>query len=189
VALPEGKIAKRARSHVVVASCLLSMALTAVACVSSPFGGNRAAAALCGAPNLVVGLTVTRTNAFPQNGFVFPFPAHDTSTDAHDVSRLARIACQLPVIPPGVRNCPADFGISYGLTFSTKSGNPVATIDARSTGCTGVSRLGAARSSTQEFWNTLALALNVPTATDGCDPFRGVQRVAPQECGWTALYG
>ncbi len=179
---------RRAGYHIVVAGCLFSMALTVVSCGSSPIGGFRAAAALCSAPNRAVELAVTRINAFPQNGFVFPFPAHDASTNAHEVSQLAQIACQLPVIPPGVRHCPADFGIRYALTFSTKSGNAVATIGAQPTGCTSVSGLGAARSPTRAFWNTLATALRVPVGTDGCDPFRGVQRVAPQQCGWTALY-
>lgn len=136
---------------------------------------------LCGAPGSVTELSVTRTDAFPQNQISFVFPDHVTSSDAAAVSDVARAACQLPVEPSG-EFCPADFGISYTLIFMAGTVE-VGTITADPTGCPSVTGLGPTRAAGSRFWDQLALALALPAPREYCDPFRGRLPSAPDQCG------
>jgi hypothetical protein len=64
-----------------------------------PGAGSRPAASrsgICAAPATLTGLTVTRTDPFPQNHISYGFPAHVSSTDAAAVAAVARAACQQP---------------------------------------------------------------------------------------------
>ncbi len=62
------------------------------------------AVGICNAPDTLTGLSVTRTNAFPQNQISFDFPAHVTSTNGAAIAGVARAACQLGDFPP--ETCP-----------------------------------------------------------------------------------
>jgi hypothetical protein len=133
---------------------------------------------ICGTPGLLTGMSVTRVDLFPQNQITFTFPAYVTSTDGPAIGAVARSACQLPTFPSGPMHCPADFGISYLITFDSGS-QFVRAITASPTGCPRVTGLGAPRWDTASFWSRLASALNLPVPREYCDPFRGQLPTAP----------
>jgi hypothetical protein len=126
---------------------------------------------------------VTRTDEFPQNQIAFVFPSVVTSSNAAAVANVARIACQLPLVPSGEsRNCPADFGVTYALTFKAVTAE-IVTITADPTGCPSITGLGPPRSAGPTFWDQLAAALGLPAPREYCDPFRGRLPTAPAQCG------
>ena len=138
---------------------------------------------ICDDPDTLTELMVTRTDEFPRNQIAFVFPDHVTSSDASAVAGVARIACQLPVVPAGeARNCPADFGVTYGLTFTAGTAQ-VETITADPAGCPSVTGLGPPRGAGPTFWDQLAAALALPAPREYCDPFRGRLPTAPSQCG------
>lgn len=66
-------------------------------------------------------------------------PSPVTITSAAEVKRLESLVDGLPLLPPGVRSCPADLGQSVQMTFSaTKGGAPLAVVTAPASGCQGV---------------------------------------------------
>jgi hypothetical protein len=137
---------------------------------------------ICTTPEALTGLSVIRTdpNALDQISFVFP--VHVVSTDASAVAAVARTACGLPVVPPGAYNCPADFGVSYTLTFLADA-TDVGTITANPSGCRFLTGLGPSRNAGQSFWDQLAVALALPAPREFCDPFAGRIPTAPAQCG------
>jgi len=138
------------------------------------------ASGICSAPGTLTGLSVTRTDAFPQNQISFVFPAHVTSTDA--IAGVARAACQLEDFPPGATTCPAALGIRYDVAF--RAGNVVfGTVTADPTGCPSLTGLGPPRWAGPSFWDRLAEALGLPAPREYCDPFRGRLPTAPVQCG------
>ena len=117
-------------------------------------------------------LVVRRTDAFPQNGVRFSFPAVVTVSSVTSVRAVASALCKLPRMPRGTFACPADFGISYDLTFSGRDRSfPAATVDA--TGCQVVRGLPHALSAATSlgFWRILGQAMGL--ATPGQQSFRG----------------
>ena len=85
---------------------------------------------------------VTVTPVFGLN----PDPRRDrldrpfTVTDPAKVARIVALADALPVFPPGVRPCPADFGSAMRVTFLARPGGPVlARLSAQYGGCGSVS--------------------------------------------------
>ena len=140
------------------------------------------ASGICNAPDTLTGLSVSRTNAFPQNQISFVFPAHVTSTNAAAIAGVARAACQLGAFPPGAMSCPAALGISYALVFRT--GTVVfGTVTAEPTGCPTLTGLGPPRWAGPSFWDSLAVALGLPAPREYCDPFRGRLPTTPAQCG------
>lgn len=157
--------------------------VTTGAVKASDTAPNRASSSpeLCGAPGSVTELSVTRTDEFPQNQISFVFPDHVTSSDAAAVADVARAACQLPVEPSG-EYCPADFGVSYTITFMAGTVE-MGTITADPAGCPSVTGLGPPRAAGPSFWDQLAVALALPAPREYCDPFRGRLPTAPDQCG------
>jgi len=140
------------------------------------------ATGICSAADTLTGLSVTRTNAFPQNPVSFDFPARVTSTNGAAIAAVARAACRLADFPAGSMSCPADVGISYALVFSAGR-VAFGTITADPTGCPNVTGLGAPRWATPAFWDQLAVALGLPAPREYCDPFRGRLPTTPTQCG------
>jgi hypothetical protein len=140
------------------------------------------ATGICSAADTLTELSVTRTDAFPQNQVSFEFPAHVTSTNGAAIAGVASAACRLGDFPAGSMSCPADFGIGYALVFT--AGSVVfGTITADPTGCPGVTGLGAARWAAPAFWDQLAVALALPAPREYCDPFRGRLPTTATQCG------
>jgi hypothetical protein len=130
---------------------------------------------LCATTQSVQRLSVRRINSLPQNHEHFTFPAHVNVGDPGTARAIAQAACDLPPMPPGGFSCPADWGITYTLTFvagGTKS--PAVTIDA--TDCQTVRGLGRVRwvARTPAFWNMLGQAMDIPHADAAT--FRGSMR-------------
>ena len=127
-------------------------------------------------------LMVTRMDQFPQNRISFPFPVQVSSVNATDIAAVAAAACDQPVGPAGDYNCPADFGVSYAVTFMAGA-VVVGTITADPGGCTSLTGLGPPRWAGPSFWRSLAVALGLPAPREYCDPFRGRLPGAPTVCG------
>lgn len=118
--------------------------------------------ALCDSITHLDRLVVRRHNAFPQNHRRFAFAATVSVDRAPSVQDVARALCGLPKMPRGVLFCPADLGITYHLTFSTKDRSfPAVGVEA--TGCQGVSGLGPTRWAARSpgFWKILGQALGL----------------------------
>ncbi len=200
-----GRVSVRASGLVAVA---VVMAVLTAGCGSGPGPGPRGAAGttttptstttstppsttptrvapatgICTAPGTLTGLSVTRTDAFPQNQVSFDFPAHVTATNGAAIAAVARAACGLGEFPAGSMSCPADLGISYALVFT--AGRVVfGTVTADPTGCPSLSGLGAPRWAAASFWDQLAVALGLPAPREYCDPFRGRLPTGPTQCG------
>jgi hypothetical protein len=117
---------------------------------------------LCESTSTLVELVVRRTDAFPQNRIVFSFPAIVSVHDPASVRQAALALCALPTMPSGVFACPADFGITYQLSFSARR-YTFPSISAEPTGCEIVKGLGRDRwtAQTPAFWRTLGEAMGL----------------------------
>ncbi len=140
------------------------------------------ATGICAAPGTLTGLSVSRTDAFPQNPVSFDFPAHVSATNGAAIAAVARAACGLGDFPSGEMSCPADLGISYALVF-TADRVVFGTLTADPTGCPSLTGLGAPRWAAPTFWDELAVALGLPAPREYCDPFRGRLPDSPSQCG------
>jgi hypothetical protein len=96
-------------------------------------------------------------------------PATAWITSVTTVRRVERALCQLPVRPPGTYHCPADFGVSYSLSFWAGSlALPIVTV--APTGCQLVGGMpGPARwtALSPGFWRVLGSALGLRQASIG----------------------
>ena len=132
-----GQRAQRARltATTVPATALAAAAVAAVAACgsgSAPAAGHTASpsssassgnlagngSGLCAAAAQVDSLTVQRTNALPGNHPRFTFPATETVRNAPEARSVAQSLCALPSGAHTQIACPADFGITYRLTFA-----------------------------------------------------------------------
>jgi hypothetical protein len=176
-----GRRMPRLAAATVPASILGILAVVAVAaCGNSAPAGHAAPASghltskgsgLCASTAQISSLTVQRTGVL--NPTRFTFPARETVSDAAKAQAVAQSVCGLGRQPhTAVFSCPADFGITYRLTFAAGSHRftPVAV---RATGCELVSGLGAARSAATSatFWRTLGTAIGIAQADNMA--FRG----------------
>jgi type IV pilus biogenesis protein CpaD/CtpE len=119
-------------------------------------------AALCSRQAAVTRLVVTRVTALPRNHLHFTFPGGVTVSSPERARAVARMVCGLPPMAQGVMNCPADWGVSYRLSFAAGSGSfPVVTAGAG--GCGVVTGAGPVRrtASVPGFWTVLAHAMGV----------------------------
>ncbi len=118
---------------------------------------------LCASAGQVGSLTVVRTDALPSNHTRFAFPATETVRNAARAQAVAQSLCGLQRVPRTVVACPADFGITYKLTFAAGSQRfaPV-TLDAG--GCQLVGGLGATRrvATSSALWRYLGVAIGIP---------------------------
>jgi hypothetical protein len=99
-------------------------------------------------------VSITRIVTEP-NHERFTFPANITITGFQRGRSVARALCELPVMPPGIYNCPADLGISYRLTLITED-HAATSVDLDATGCQQVYGLGHRWTATSPgFWSVL----------------------------------
>ena len=132
----------------------------------SPASSGNAAASgsgLCGAATRVDSLTVQRTNALPGNHPRFTFPATEQVNNAPEARSVAQSLCALRPVSHMQIACPADFGITYRLTFAAGPDRfPPVTLNAA--GCELVHGLGAARHITTSnvVWRRLGVAIGIP---------------------------
>lgn len=120
---------------------------------------------LCESVANLTHLVVRRTDASPQNHFRFSFPAMVTVNDVALVREAARSLSALPRMPSGVHSCPADWGITYHLSFSSNA-RTFPTISIAATGCQSVSGLVPVRwvAPSPEFWRILGKAMGLTKA-------------------------
>lgn len=112
-------------------------------------------------------LTLTRTDAFPQNHLQFTFPAKVTVSNQTQVQDVAKALCWLPLAPThGMTNCPADLGITYHLAFSSKN-KSFSLIGIDANGCQPVHGLTKGQWAIQSpgFSRTLGTAIGVRMGT------------------------
>jgi len=153
---------------VAVMCCAGAWALTAAASAGGtarPSGSvarSVAAPALCSSVAGLDRLVVGRADALAKNQFRFAFPDVVTVTDATALRRVARALCALPKMPRTGLHCPADWGISYQLTFASRS-HTFPVVHAEATGCQKVTGLGGARwtARSPQFWKTLGEAMGL----------------------------
>jgi hypothetical protein len=123
---------------------------------------SRGGAALCSKQAAVTRLVVSRVATLPQNHLHFAFPAGVTVSSPGQARAVAGMVCGLPAVPHGTMNCPADWGVSYRLSFAADSGSfPVVTAGAG--GCGVVTGAGPVRWTARVpgFWTVLAHAIGV----------------------------
>src|ERR1700722_8464454 len=119
-------------------------------------------AALCSKQAAVTRVVVSRVTTLPQNHLHFSFPARVTVSRPERARAVAKMVCGLPPMAHGVMNCPADWGVSYRLSFAAGPGSfPVVTAGAG--GCGAGTGAGPARSTARVpgFWTVLAQAMGV----------------------------
>lgn len=118
---------------------------------------------VCGNTGQVGSLAVTRVILLKQNRLRFSFPARVTVSSPAKARAVADAACALPPMTNKPVACPADWGITYRLTFMTAAGRKLATAKADATGCATVSGLGGTRTAARSpgFWRTLGGAMGL----------------------------
>jgi hypothetical protein len=127
-------------------------------------GGPEAAgrAALCSKQASVTRLVVSRVSALPQNHLHFAFPAGVSVSSPAQARSVSEAVCGLPAMPRGPMSCPADWGLSYRLSFAAGTRSfPVVT--AAVGGCAAVTGAGPVRWTVRSpgFWTVLAHAMGV----------------------------
>ena len=128
---------------------------------------------LCSEQASVTRLVVSRVSALPRNHLHFAFPAGITVRSPAQARAVAAAVCGLPVMPRGPMSCPADWGLSYRLSFAAGTRSfPVVTVAAG--GCAAVTGAGPVRwtARSPRFWTVLAQAMRVsaPSALRGSGP-------------------
>jgi hypothetical protein len=131
-------------------------------------GGPRSSGGsdLCSKQASVTRLVVSRVSALPQNHLHFAFPAGTTVRSPARARAVAAAVCGLPAMPRGPMSCPADWGLSYRLSFAAGTRSfPVVT--AAAGGCAAVSGAGPVRWTVRSpgFWTVLAHAMGVSAAS------------------------
>lgn len=160
----------RSVSGIAVASaCAMAIASAGALGAPTPVAGASPPArqvvqhtSLCASTATLIRLIVHRTEAFPQNHFHFTFPTSVVVREVAAVRRVAGALCALPAMPDEAMQCPANFGITYHLEFSSAQRNfPVVTLDA--TGCQSVQGLVRPRwiARSPRFWRALGTAMHL----------------------------
>jgi hypothetical protein len=118
---------------------------------------------LCAATMKVDSLMVQRTDALPGNHTRFSFPATDNVRSAPAAQAVAQSLCGLQPVPRKTVVCPADFGVTYHLSFAAGS-QRFAPVTVNAGGCELVSGLGPVRRVTTSatLWRTLGIAIGLP---------------------------
>ncbi len=177
-----GQRAQRARltATAVSAAALAAAAVAAVAACgsgSAPTAGHTASPSssassgnlagngseLCGAGTQADSLTVQRTNALPGNHPRFTFPATEKVSNAPAAQSVAQSLCALPPVSHMQMTCPADFGITYRLTFAAGP-HRFTPVTLNAAGCELVHGLGATRRivASDVVWRRLGVAIGIP---------------------------
>jgi hypothetical protein len=137
----------------------------AQAAPSSTASGNVAASGsgLCGAATKVDSLTVQRSDALPGNHARFTFPATEKVSSAPRTQSVVQSLCALPPVAHMQVACPADFGITYRLTFVAGDQQYVP-VTVSAAGCEMVHGLGQVRQikASDSVWRQLGVAIGIP---------------------------
>ena len=151
--------------RVALRAATAGLACAALAGCAGATAGTGKAPAVCVQAGSITRLVIHRVNGLPQNHERFSFPARITVNSARRAQSVARALCALPVMPAGSFACPADWAISYRLTFATKA-RRFAPVTAEISGCQVVNGLGAVRWTARSpgFWRTLAQAAGIAPA-------------------------
>ena len=133
---------------------------------SSPASSGGLAAngsALCGAATQVDSLTVQRSDALPGNHARFAFPATEQVDNASQAQSVAQSLCALKPVAHMQPACPADFGVSYQLTFAAGP-HTFTPVTLNAAGCEMVHGLGEVRRVTASdiVWRRLGIAIGIP---------------------------
>ena len=132
---------------------------------SSTASGNVAAggSGLCGAATKVDSLTVQRSDALPGNHARFTFPATEKVSSAPRTQSVVQSLCALPLVAHMQVACPADFGITYRLTF-VAGDHQYAPVTVSAAGCEMVHGLGQVRQikASDPVWRQLGVAIGIP---------------------------
>ncbi len=141
-------------------SLVAALLLAACGTSGSPSPGSQAIDTLQAEQPAIDRVEFTTATAIPQNS-----PPNVTATATGDAARAIYDATlALPQLAPGEYNCPADFGITYNLTFFEGDTQLVAgTI--RPSGCEIVTladqSASASLSPDGDYWATLANDLGI----------------------------
>ncbi len=167
-----------------------AVVLGAVACGGSVAGGGgtgheSALEELQAASGSVASVELTTSTSLPPN----PAPAvHVTLSDVARAQSVYTATLALPAMPGGIMSCPADFGVSYTLTFRDASGALVMTATLDPDGCEEVSVVGAAgagptlwTATDTSYWSTLAATLGIDEAS--IYPYEPPTAVGPVTAG------
>ena len=168
-ALAAATVAAGCGSQVVTTSSATKSASPSTASSSGIIpGGPRSSSGsdLCSKQASVTRLVVSRVSALPQNHLHFAFPAGTTVRSPAQARAVAAAVCGLPAMPRGPMSCPADWGLSYRLSFAAGTRSfPVVT--AAAGGCAAVTGAGPVRWTVRSpgFWTVLAHAMGVSAAS------------------------
>ncbi len=175
---PAGRRSGLAVRAAPAAALAVAAAATVAACGSSSPAGPGAQAApsptasgsvaasgsgLCGAATKVDSLTVQRSDALPGNHARFTFPATEKVSSAPRTQSVLRSLCALPSVAHMQVACPADFGITYRLTF-VAGDHQYAPVTVSAAGCEMVHGLGQVRQirASDPVWRQLVVAIGIP---------------------------
>jgi hypothetical protein len=114
-----------------------------------PTGPAAGASAPTGVPLCSAAQQVDRVVAtLPASHLAQTPPGGVTITDTPQVRALAAALCALPTMPPGVQQCPADFGGVSRLVFASE-GREFQPVRIQLSGCRAVAGIGPTRSWSQ----------------------------------------
>ena len=120
---------------------------------------------LCGAATKVDSLTVQRSDALPGSHARFTFPATEKVSSAPRTESVVQSLCALPPVAHMQVACPADFGITYRLTFvAADQDHQYAPVTVSAAGCEMVHGLGQVRQirASDPVWQRLGVAIGIP---------------------------
>lgn len=147
-----------------LAGCGNAVAVKEASTAGHPVTQAPAATIVCPYAGQVDRLTISRVNTLPQNHEQFTFPAQITVTSAQRAQTAARALCALPPMPysPLPMSCPADWGVSYLLSFASGASR-FQVVNADPTGCEQVEGLGPATrwAISAAFWQLLGTTAGI----------------------------
>jgi hypothetical protein len=130
-----------------------------------------AAAPVCADTSRITALTIRRVSSLPGNHLHFGFPAVTRLDNPAKAQAVAARLCSLPAQPRVMISCPADFGVTYRLSFAA-GGRSFQPVIAAAGGCHKLAGLDGARQAVPAFWVTLGTAMGL--AHPGNQAFAGV---------------
>ncbi len=164
-AVPAAALAVAAAATVAACGSSSPAGTGATAASSSTASGNVAASGsgLCGAAAKVDSLIVQRSDALPGSHARFTFPATEKVTSAPRTQSVVQSLCALPSVAHMQVACPADFGITYRLTF-VAGDHQYAPVTVSAAGCEMVHGLGQVRQirASDPVWQQLGMAIGIP---------------------------
>jgi len=152
-----------------------SLLLAACGSVRAPAASSAGAAPTraSGSPPVSSAGTVTSLHIVRIHGVRVPqvrtaFPSGSVAIGPSGARAVARALCALPVMPPGIMSCPAQFpGTSYQLRFAA-AGRSLPPVTIQATGCATVTGAGRVRQATSaRFWRVLAMAAGLSPPGQG----------------------